>query len=195
MKAAPVEKPINRTIRALPVVRNFRAVVESRDIERMKPALYQFLNLHCGFIAHFNIDGFKATYRRPRDFAEVFIRHFDPEHHYFSGIFPCHDEPYKETEFTKAHIKREFFEIVAGHKDAITAWTKECERKEKQALFLELKSELGLASLGIRCEACGNEYEVSVTVEGMPFTDFDVVCCLFCGRQIKLCEGGEENVE
>jgi hypothetical protein len=58
MKASD-RKPIGK----LPVVRNFRKVIEARDISLMNKELYQFLNLYCGFIAHYNINGFKATYR------------------------------------------------------------------------------------------------------------------------------------
>ena len=40
-------KPIGK----LAVVRNFRQVIEARDMSLMKKELYQFLNLYCSFIA------------------------------------------------------------------------------------------------------------------------------------------------
>ena len=43
-----------------------------------------------------------------------------------------------------------------------------------------------LNGLRLNCEACGNEYEVKVLKEGQEFNDFDIICCLFCGQQIKL---------
>ena len=43
-----------------------------------------------------------------------------------------------------------------------------------------------LNNLKINCEACGNEYEVNVQKEGDNFMDFGIICCLFCGQQIKL---------
>ena len=64
-------------VSSLRVVKNFRKVIEIRDINAMKKELYQFLNLHCGFIAHYDINGFKSVYSPPKEFAEVFIRHFD----------------------------------------------------------------------------------------------------------------------
>ena len=79
------------------VIKNFKEVIETRDIDRMNKELYHFLTLYCGFIAHYDINGFKAIYKAPRDFAEVFIRHFDREHRYYSGIYACHQEPYKDT--------------------------------------------------------------------------------------------------
>ena len=36
------------------------------------------------------------------------------------------------------------------------------------------------------CEACGNNYSVQVQQEGQTFTDFGIICCVFCGHQIKL---------
>lgn len=60
----------------IPLIKNFKEVIENRNIDRMSKELYHFLTLYYGFIAHYDINGFKATYRAPRDFADVFIRHF-----------------------------------------------------------------------------------------------------------------------
>jgi hypothetical protein len=123
------------------VIKSFTEVIETRNIDKMTKELYQFLNLYCGFIAHYDINGFKATYKNPRDFADVFIRHFDPQHRYYQGIYACHQEPYKETGLTKAEIKREFERIVNLHKDQISQWAKDEQRKERYALYLKLKQE------------------------------------------------------
>jgi hypothetical protein len=123
------------------VIRNFKEVIENRDINRINKELYDFLNLNCGFIAHYDINGFKATYRSPMDFAEVFIKHFDPRHPYHSRTYACHQEPYKDTGLTKADIKREFDRIVDPHKDQIPRWANEALRKERYALYLKLKQE------------------------------------------------------
>jgi len=123
------------------VIRNFREVIESRDIDRMRKELYTFLTLYCGFIAHYDINGFKATYKAPKDFADVFIRHFDREHRYYNGTYACHQEPYKDTRLTKAQIKREFERIVDLHKHQISRWANEALRKERYALYLQLKEE------------------------------------------------------
>ena len=40
-------------------------------------------------------------------------------------------------------------------------------------------------SIIINCEACGNNYSVQVQQEGQEFTDFGIICCVFCGHQIK----------
>jgi hypothetical protein len=123
------------------VIKNFKEVIENMDIGRMSKELYDFLNLYCGFVAHYDINGFKAVYRKPMDFAEVFIKHFDKDHPYYVGIHPCHESPYKNTELSKAEIKREFERIVDLQRDQISRWAKEEIRKERYALYLKLKEE------------------------------------------------------
>ena len=46
----------------IPLIKNFKEVIEGRNIDKMNKELYEFLTLSCGFIAHYNIEGFKATY-------------------------------------------------------------------------------------------------------------------------------------
>ena len=125
----------------LGVIKNFQDVIESKDIRKMNKELYDFLNLYCGFIAHYDINGFKATYRNPRDFAEVFIRHFDRGHRYYNGIYPCHQSPYRDTGLTKAEIKTQFETIVSCHLEEISRWAGDELRKERYALYLSLKRE------------------------------------------------------
>jgi hypothetical protein len=187
MEKAALKPSDKYPISKVPVVRNFQKVIEARDISLMNKELYQFLTLYCGFIAHYDINGFKATYAHPRDFAGVFIRHFDQAHRYFSGIYPCHHEPYQGTGFTKAEIKQEFWQIVDEHKEAIGKWAEQRQKDERYAVYLKLKREFGeeTGGLTITCEACGNEYEVRVIKEGEDYNDFGIICCLFCGQQIK----------
>ena len=123
------------------VIKNFKEVIETRNIDKMNKELYEFLNLYCGFIAHYNINGFKDTYRNPRDFAGIFIRHFDRNHPYYSQTYGCHQELYKDTGFTKARIKSEFEKIINLHKDQISHWARDEQRNERYTLYLKLKDE------------------------------------------------------
>ena len=123
------------------VIKNFKEVIETRNIDKMNKELYQFLNLYCGFIAHYNINGFKDTYRNPRDFADIFIRHFDRKHPYYSQVYACHQEPYKDTGLKKVQIKQEFETIVERHKNEISQWAREEQGNERYALYLKLKEE------------------------------------------------------
>ena len=185
----PVDKSSNRkSISKLQVVRNFRKVIEARNINCMNKELYQFLTLYCSFIAHYNINGFKATYAHPRDFAEVFIRHFDGDHKYYSAFYPYQSDPYKATGSSRAEIKQEFCHIVDEHKYEIGKWAEKRQRDERYAAYLILTKEFEAKTNGIeiKCDACGNEYEVTVRKEGKDVNDFGIICCLFCGHQIKL---------
>ena len=166
-------KDIEKTgVSLLPVVRNFRQVIESRDMSRMNKELYQFLNLYCGFIAHYNIHGFRETYASPREFADVFIRHFDQGHRYFCGEYACHYEPYQDTGFSKAEIKQEFFRIVEKHKDAIARWANGVERDRRYSVFKALKSEFEPEDLdaltkcgqGTTLKQSGGEKHVEYTI-------------------------------
>ena len=57
------------------VVANLKAVLESRDMARLSRGAYQFVILHCGFIAHYDQNGFIATYRHDvSTFVEQFLK-------------------------------------------------------------------------------------------------------------------------
>ena len=185
-----------RTINSLPVVRSFQKIIENRDIRHMTKELYQFFCLNCGFIAHFDIDGFKATYGYPKSFSEVFIRHFDKNHPYFCEIYEWHHKPYKDTDYTVAEIREEFIKIVDIHKNAIERWARLEQKAKRQAVCFKLKEEFAPEEerITVNCDACASRYEVKVELEGQAYSDFRIICCVFCGRQIKL-QGGETNVE
>jgi hypothetical protein len=44
------------------VVEDFRRLLESGDMGKLTPRLYDFLTMSGGFIAHFNLEGFRGTY-------------------------------------------------------------------------------------------------------------------------------------
>ena len=198
MQESARKKEAHQDIERLAVVKNFRKVIETRDMSLMSKELYQFLNLYCGFIAHYDIHGFRATYAGAREFAEVFIRHFDRNHRYFCGNYPCHDEPYQATGFTKAAIKEEFFRIVEGHKEDITEWADGVERDKRRAIFRTLKHEFepDEMNLHLECTLCGEELDFCIKRNGRDEKALETLCCLFCGEPIKLHEqGGDTYVE
>ena len=188
MEAALVKIPARKPIEKLPVVRNFRQVIETRDISFMRDELYQFVILNCGFIAHFNLAGFKATYREPKDFAGVFIRHFDQSHSFFCNLSCCDEGIYKDTGYTRAEIKQEFYRIVDAHIDAIVMWAESEQRRERLAALGRLKEEFEgtLKSLSVRCDGCRASYEVKVLEEGNAGSNLGTLHCLFCGRDVSL---------
>ena len=177
-----------RVIETLPVVRNFQKVIEARDMSLMNKELYSFLNLYCGFIAHYNIHGFRDTYTAPGDFADVFIRHFDEDHRYFCGNYNCHEEAYQDTGYNKAQIKQEFFRIVDQHKEAIGKWADGVHRARRLAVFQSLKKEFERQELQIHmeCEHCGENFDISIEDNGNDRHALENLCCLFCSYPIKI---------
>lgn len=61
----------------------FKRVLEARDISKMDSNLYKHLTLHCGFIAHYDIHSFKATYSGQG--FRSFVEHFDRNSRAFHG--------------------------------------------------------------------------------------------------------------
>jgi hypothetical protein len=177
-----------RVIETLPVIRNFRKVIEARDMSHMNKELYSFLNLYCGFIAHYNIHGFRATYAAPGDFADVFIRHFDEDHRYFCGNYACHEEPYQDTGYTKAEIKQEFFRIVDDHKEDIGRWARGVENEHRYAIFQALKSEFeGKEQMcHLECGLCGKSVNIRMEDICRDKNASDNLCCLYCGQHIQI---------
>ena len=183
------EKPVGR----LPVVKSFRKVIESRSMEEMTKELYDFLNLYCGFIAHYNIHGFRQAYAAPRDFTDVFMRHFDREHRYFNAAYRCHEEPYRDTGFTKAEIKQEFSRIVDKHKEAISRWADGVEKDRRYAAFLVLKNEFEGNERNVRmeCELCGENIDVLIRQNTEGNRALENLCCILCGEPVRI--KGEVN--
>lgn len=56
--------------------KTFKKVIDNRDSSLIDKNLYSHLHLHCSFIAHYNIHGFRETYSGIEGFRE-FVEHFD----------------------------------------------------------------------------------------------------------------------
>ncbi len=44
------------------VYRSFATCLEQRSLDKMDKRAYHFCHMHCGFIAHYNIHGFRTEY-------------------------------------------------------------------------------------------------------------------------------------
>ena len=56
------------------VLRNFEKVLVEKDSSLIDKQLYELLMGYCGFIAHYNIHGFRETYRDLRDLISNLLR-------------------------------------------------------------------------------------------------------------------------
>lgn len=55
------------------IVRSIERVLSRRDINFLTQEAYTFIHLYCGSIAHYNLEGWKHTYRDLRDFINFFL--------------------------------------------------------------------------------------------------------------------------
>ncbi|MBX8639707.1 MAG: hypothetical protein KIS29_05145 [Thermoplasmata archaeon] len=55
------------------ILRNVEQILEHRDIGLMNEETYRFISLHCGTIAHYDIDGWRHAYGDLRDFINLFL--------------------------------------------------------------------------------------------------------------------------
>jgi hypothetical protein len=55
------------------IVRCIERVLSRRSIDLLTQEAYTFIHLHCGSIAHFDLEGWKYTYRDLRDFLNFFL--------------------------------------------------------------------------------------------------------------------------
>lgn len=108
------------------------------SLEEMQQELYKYLTLNCGFIAHYDINGFKGTYA-DKDFV-TFVQNLKKheEWHERCGYFDNPDsflnEPYRDTGVKKVDINKYFLAEVTDKEPQIKKHFAELE----DARLLEL---------------------------------------------------------
>lgn len=68
------------------VLKGFKRVIDDRSLESMNKTLYEFFHLYCGFIAHYNIHGFKDYYSG-RGFLEFLNNFTHPSYYLTNGKY------------------------------------------------------------------------------------------------------------
>ena len=126
------------------VVGNIRKVLVSGNMGDLEKGAYQFLITHCGFIAHYDHQGFIATYR---DDLTSFVHQFLSQ----LGIgwdtwldnkgSHLYDVSYKGR--VLADIIRELIPIFEWHRPAIEAAYADRQKAKAEALLRRLAGDLG----------------------------------------------------
>jgi|TARA_R100000789_G_C3008975_1_gene150805 hypothetical protein len=62
----------NRKVKLL--INNLKRIIKARNMEPLQNKLYQFIHLHCGFIAHYDLNGFKHEYYEGQEFQTFLER-------------------------------------------------------------------------------------------------------------------------
>ncbi len=114
--------------------KRFKSVIEKRDIHLMDKNLYEHLHLHCGYIAHYDINGFKATYNDPQDFLR-FCEHF-LKHNGQSLRWPSMSD--------YADVNRAMCEILEQHIDKIRQEAVDFQNETELSFLHRLAEKHGL---------------------------------------------------
>lgn len=127
------------------VLRNIADVLANQDMNRLEKPAYQILNLHCGFIAHYDLEGFKAVYR---DHLDDFVGFFLASH-LGQGWDTWLDNPKSylyEVSYRGVmlhQIVRDLLAIFRRYKDQTRTVAEARRRAEKMATLNRLAGELG----------------------------------------------------
>jgi len=99
------------------ILKNIELVFRGKNIEKLNKSTYDFLNLNCGFIAHYDIDRFKSYYRDLRKL----IYKLDSANL---------SEVYENDTTGKAYIKWGIAVLLDKYRDEIVNYFEGKERKE-----------------------------------------------------------------
>lgn len=117
-------KPINTKS----IINNIRLVFKAKDINKLSKSAYDFLYLTSGFIAHYDINGFKSYYFDLRNLIKDLKDSSDvvnPEY-YLSDSFKENNEYYT----SKAKTLKQVKPLIEEFEDSINIYFADKEREE-----------------------------------------------------------------
>jgi hypothetical protein len=116
--------------------KKFRKVMDARDSQKIDKALYHHLHQHCGFIAHYNIHGYRDTYEG-HGFLD-FIKHFEVCYYLGYGDHGKFNLRLKQYVVENAEMIRNEFALKAEQKELMLLNS----LAEKHGLSLQGKGEV-----------------------------------------------------
>lgn len=134
-------KPLNSKA----ILKNLELVLKTNNIEKLNGPTYNFLYLMSGFIAHYNINGFKCEYRDLRKLVNDLDSSMDTRDwtRYVSDSYFSTGEnaPYY---FSKASVLQEIPALVEKYRLAIDSYFADSEKEKDLALASALLRKHGL---------------------------------------------------
>lgn len=124
---------------------NFEQCLEKGDLEPMHKDLYNFFHLRCGFIAHYDIGGFRGAYHEPEHFG-YFLQKLkmeleeDLKQAAWSEDCTDNTDSFKYGyNFRIPELKREMLELIFIHKPTLDIKLRNqyIEQLERQKLAVE----------------------------------------------------------
>lgn len=116
--------------------KKFKRCVDTKTIEKMDTKLYHFFMYQAGFIAHYNIHGFRSEYSG-RDFLHWFKNFAQPNWTYF---LPSNDE--------WQDLKKACAEYAKENQVEVYTYFERQLHNTKIAMFESLAKDLGVAVTG-----------------------------------------------
>lgn len=126
------------------VLRNVAGVLKNQDMGLLHEPAYRFLITHCGFIAHYDLAGFKATYR---DHLDGFVQEFleqglgSWEVYLNNSSSYLYDTSYRGVMLHE--IVRDLLSIFQRYQDQTNTVAEARRRAQKVATLNRLAGELG----------------------------------------------------
>lgn len=119
------------------LISNFKLILKQGNLRSLHKPLYEFIHLHCGFIAHYDLNGFIGTYEDGRRF-QGFLESLKEG----CEIHACDLEDNYNHGYTNKEVKERIRELITNeylHKLALNLSA--MEKKDRYGEFLKLRAE------------------------------------------------------
>ena len=125
------------------VLRNFEKVLVEKDSSLIGTQLYAVLMGYCGFIAHYNIHGFRETYRDLRDLISNLLREDSMGLVWYinNKSSYLYDTKYRGRYI--ADFVKGILDLARKYRDSVDTYFAGVELMNKQLLAEQLADELG----------------------------------------------------
>ncbi len=118
---------------------NLKRLLKDRNMERLQNKLYEFIHLNCGFIAHYDLSGFKHTYYDGDEFVRFLERLKEGCY-----VYACDLEDNYNYGYTNKEVKEALKELLTD--EVIATVQAEVAQQNKAGRYEEykrLKAEFG----------------------------------------------------
>jgi hypothetical protein len=134
------------------ILKNVEDVFKSKDISRLSKQSYQFITLYMGFIAHYDLHGFRNEYADLRDFAkrlQTSEYSNDPDYNLRQADREETDADFRkrygeEKQKEKAETIREIVKIARKHEKETNEYFGNLQRLEEISIAKGIAEKYGL---------------------------------------------------